>query len=101
MTTRVYSVHKPDLPPWEMPSRFKHDITYFATPPGQQGVPQSLAEGQWWVRLEDARKIYDDGVIRIVSPLDSSTTAELELTEEQELWLQWMIENEIEHVRLQ
>jgi hypothetical protein len=44
--------------------------------------------------------MYEEGVLRIVSPLDSSTTAELEITEEQEAWLQWVIENEIEQIRL-
>ena len=60
----------------------------------------SLAEGEWWVRLEDARDIYDGGTIRIVSPLDSASTSELEITEDQEAWLLWMIDNRIEHVRL-
>jgi len=89
------------LPPFEMPGRFRHDVTYFCTPAGEPGAPQTLAEHEYWVRLEDARRIYEDGVVRIVSPLDSATTAELEITEEQEAWLEWMIEYEIEHVRLE
>ena len=67
-----------------MPARFKHDITYFVTLAGEQGVPETIAAGEWWVRQEDAQRVYDEGVIRIVSPLDSTTTAELEITEEQE-----------------
>ena len=101
MPTLVYAVDKPELPPFEMPARFKHDITYFVTPAGEQGVPETIALGEWWVRREDARRIYDEGVIRIVSPLDSATTAELEITEEQEAWLKWMLRHEIEHLRLQ
>ncbi len=84
-----------------MSARFKHDITYFVTPSGNPGVPESLAKGEWWVQREDARRIYDEGIIRIVSPLDSGVTAELEITEEQEAWLEWIIQNEIEHVRLE
>ena len=101
MTTHVYAVEKPQLPPFEMPARFKHDITYFVTPAGEQGVPETIAAGEWWVRQEDAQRVYDEGVIRIVSPLDSATTAELEITEEQEAWLEWMIQHEIEHLRLE
>ena len=101
MTTLVYSVENPEFAPFEMSARFKHDITYFVTPPGEVGVPESLAKGEWWVRKEDAHRIYDEGIIRIVSPLDSATTVELEITEEQETWLEWMIQNEIEHVRLE
>lgn len=84
-----------------MPTRFKHDVAYFATPAGQSGVPDTIEEGEWWVRLEDARRIYDDGVIPVVSPLNSEITAEIEISEEQEMWLDWMIANEIEHLRLE
>jgi hypothetical protein len=100
MVVRVYAVERPDLPPFEMPDRFRHDITYFVTSPGEQGAPAILAEGEWWVRLADAHDIYDGGTIRIVSPLDSASTSELEITEEQEAWLRWMIANRIERIRL-
>lgn len=100
MTVQVTAVHKPDLPPFEMPDRFRHDVTYFCTPAGDEGAPAKLGSHEYWVRLEDSRTIYDDGVIRIVSPLDSATTAELEITDEQEAWLEWMIEHEVEHIRL-
>ena len=101
MSTLVYAVEKSQLPPFEMPARFKHDIIYFVTQAGEQGAPESIAEGEWWVRRVDALRIYDEGVIRIVSSLDSANTTELEITEEQEAWLNWMIQHEIEHLRLE
>ncbi|MGB6044260.1 MAG: hypothetical protein WBF93_13970 [Pirellulales bacterium] len=101
MPILVYAVEKPELPPLEMPARFKHDVTYFITPPGEQGVPETLAKGERWVRREDALRFYDEGVVRIVSPLDSANTVDVEITEEQELWLDWMIQHAIEHVRLE
>ena len=101
MPILVYAVEKPELPPFEMPARFKHDITYFVTQAGEQGVPETIAQGEWWVRREDAQRLYDEGVIRIVSPLDSANSVEVEITEEQEAWLKWMIQHEIEHVRLE
>jgi hypothetical protein len=97
---RVIAVDRPELAPLEMPPRFKYDIAYFMTPPGEQGVP-ALAEGHYWVRLDDARRVLDDGVLSLVSPLDSQNRAEAELSEEQEAWLEWMIANNIEHVRLE
>lgn len=100
MPTLVYAVDRPELPPVQMPDRFRHDITCFCTPAGESGAPRTLNPREYWVRLEDARQAYDDGVVRVVSPLDSESTAELEITEEQEDWLRWMLENEIEHVRL-
>ena len=96
---RIHSVEKPNLLPFEMPARFTTDIAYFMTPSGEQGVPV-LAHREYWVRAEDARLWLDDGVVLVVSPLDAAAKAELELTEEQEAWLEWMVANEIQHVRL-
>jgi hypothetical protein len=100
MSVRVVAVGRPEVSPFAMPDRFRHDITYFVTSPGESGAPASLGENEWWVRLADAREFYDEGILRIVSPLDSQSTAELEITEEQEAWLRWMIDNQIEHIRL-
>jgi hypothetical protein len=97
---RVFAADRQDLAPLEMPARFKHDIAYFMTPSGEQGVPP-LAEGHYWVRLDDARRWLDEGVLSLVSPLDSQNRAEAEISEEQEAWLEWMVANNIEHVRLE
>jgi hypothetical protein len=83
-----------------MPARFKHDIAYFMTPAGEAGVP-SLASGEYWVRLDDARRLLDDGVLVLVSPLDSENHTEVEISEDQEKWLEWMIAHRIEHVRIE
>jgi hypothetical protein len=100
MPIYVHAVDQPDLPPLAMPERFRHEVTYFMTPPGEHGVPK-LPEGEYWVRLEDSRRIYDEGALSLVSPLDSENKTEVELTEEQEAWLEWMIEHEVEHIRLE
>jgi hypothetical protein len=100
VTVRVHAVDRPELAPFAMPDRFRHDVTYFVTSPGESGAPDHLGEGEWWVGQADAQRIFDEGTIRIVSPLDSTSTAELEITEEQEAWLRWMIDNGIERIRL-
>lgn len=100
MSILVHAVGRPEVPPFEMPDRFRHDVTYFCTPAGQQDAPERLAEGEYWIRRDDARRIYDDGVVTLVSPLDSSTRTEIEITEEQEAWLAWMIQNDVQHVRV-
>ena len=100
MTAYVHAMGRSDVKPFPMPDRFRHDVTYFCTPAGDPGAPSSLGAREYWVRAEDARRIYDDGVLRIVSPLDSETTAEIEISEEQEAWLEWMLEHGIEHVRI-
>jgi hypothetical protein len=100
MSVRVVPVERPEVVPFQMPDRFRHDVTYFVTSPGESGAPAVLGENEWFVRLADAQRFYEEGVLRIVSPLDSQSTAELEITEEQEAWLSWMIDNRIEHIRL-
>lgn len=99
MATLVLAVAQPQLGPFRMSDRFRHEVTFFMTPGDVAGAP-ILAKGEYWVRLDDARLALDDGVVRIVSPLDSANRAEIEITEEHEQWLEWMIANAVEHVRL-
>ena len=99
MATLVHAVSLPQLPPFSMSDRFKHEITYFMSLPGEGGVPK-LPPGEYWVRLTDSRTWLDDGVFRLVSPLDSENRTEIELSEEQESWLEWMVAHAVEHIRL-
>lgn len=96
----VTAVDQPTAPPLSMPTRFRHDVTYFATPPGVQDAPAKLAESEYWIRQPDARQILDDGVFTIVSPLDSDSRTEIEITEDQERFLDWLLKHQIQHVRL-
>jgi hypothetical protein len=95
----VHAADRADVPPLEMPARFAHDIAYFMTPPGERGAPK-LPAREYWIDLADARRWLDEGVILLVSPLDSENQAEVELSEEQEAWLEWLLANNIQHVRL-
>jgi hypothetical protein len=96
----VRAIDKPDVPPLEMPARFRTDIAYFMTPAGVGGAPK-LPAGEYWITLNDARRWLEEGVVEVISPLDSVHSTEFELTEEQENWLRWMVEHEIQHVRVE
>ena len=96
----VKPVDKPAVAPFEMPARFRTDIAYFMTPAGVGGAPK-LPAGEYWISLDDARRWLDEGVVEVISPLDSVHSTEFELTEEQENWLRWMVENQIQHVRVE
>jgi hypothetical protein len=96
----VKSVDQPDVAPFEMPARFRTDVAYFMTPSGERGSPK-LAAGEYWISLEDARRWLEDGVVEVISPLDSVHSTEFELTEEQENWLRWLVENKVQHVRIE
>lgn len=99
MSTLVRAVGKPEVPPLSMSDRFRTEVAYFMSVPGEQGVPR-LPEGDYWVRLDDARRWYDEGVIELVSPLDSENKTEVELREEHELWLEWMLKHAVQHIRV-
>ncbi len=100
MPVTVHAVDRAEVLILSMPDRFRHDVTYFATPAGVQDAPAALAEREYWIRTDDARRILDDGVIVIVSPLDSASRTEIEITEEQERFLEWLLQNQVQHVRL-
>jgi hypothetical protein len=36
----------------------------------------------------------------VVSPLDAETVAEIDLSEDQERWLEWMKKNNLTHIRV-
>jgi hypothetical protein len=99
MPLRITAVGRPDVPEFSMPERFRHDVSYFMTAPDEAGVP-SLGPGEYWIRREEARQWLDDGVFRLISPLDSANRTEIELSEEQEAWLEWMVQHGVEHIRL-
>lgn len=100
MSVAVHAVDRPEVPPFVMPDRFVHEITYFMAIPGEGDVPE-LPPGHYWIRRSDAQRWLDEGSFSLVSPLDSASRTEIELTEEQEDWLQWLVTHDVEHVRLE
>ncbi|MBA3313130.1 MAG: hypothetical protein M3552_03905 [Planctomycetota bacterium] len=99
MPVQVIAVDRPDVPACSMPERFRHEITFFASDHATDGG--GLPEGEWSIDLLEAETILGDGVVRLVSPLDSESRAEIELSEEQEAWLEWVVKHRVERVRLQ
>jgi hypothetical protein len=97
----VHAVNRPDVAPLTVSDRFRHEITYFMSLPGEPGVPASLPRGHYWVSLERAREWLDDGVFHLVSPLDSENQTEVELSEEHETWLEWLVAHDVEQIRLE
>ena len=58
MSTFVYAVDKPELPPLEMPHRFQSDIRYFITQSDNESLSE-LPSNQYDVSLEEAEKSKD------------------------------------------
>jgi hypothetical protein len=99
MGVLVYAVDRPELPPFPMPDRFRHEVAYFMDFPADQGRGQPPA-GEYRIDLGQAQAWYDQGAILLVSPLDSENRTEVELSEEQENWLEWLLANQVSRIRL-
>jgi hypothetical protein len=98
--TQIIPLDVPGIVPMVMPDRFRKEIVYFMTPADGNGAP-ACGNHEYWVRLEDSERWLDDGFFTLVSPLDAESVAEIELSEDQERWLEWMVQNQISHVRVQ
>lgn len=97
---KVHSVGRPTPVSKSISPRLRTQLVYFAAPAHAQDVPP-LAENEYFFRLDETRKVLEDGVIELVSPLDTANMTEVEITEEQEEFLEWLAAHELEHVRLE
>jgi len=97
---KIIAVDLPAVPPLDLPERFRMEIVYFMTLPGEKGAPVKMDDGEYWIDLGDAKKWLDEQVVYVVSPLDAENQAEIELTEYHEAFLQWVVENNAQHVRI-
>ena len=99
MAVQVRAYGRDDVPCFEMPERFRHEVTFFASDRGPGGEP--LGAGEWWIDRGEAENVLADGIVRVASPLASEGRAEIELSEEQEAWLEWVVKNKVERVVLE
>ena len=81
-------------------ARFRMEVVYFMTPSDHPGSPK-LAADEYWIRFEDAQRCLEEGVVSIVSPLAAEAMADIELTEYHERWLEWLTNEQVEHIRIQ
>jgi hypothetical protein len=95
----LVAVGRPDVGRLPVSPKLRSQLVYFMTPAGSPGVPP-LGENEYWFAKADVAKWLDEGVICLVSPLDSENFTEVELSDEQEAMLQWLAANRVEHVRV-
>lgn len=98
---KVIAVDRPEVAPLEMPARFRTEIVFFMSSPGENGAPADLGPGEYWINLGAARKWLDELVVYVVSPLDAENKAEIELSEDHERWLEWLVTHGIQRVRME
>lgn len=97
MSVTLLAVGRPEVPSIAMPDRFRHEISYFmatSTPSGEKP-----GRDEYVLNLAELQTVLDDGCVTLVSPLDSDSHAEIELSEDHERWLEWVQKHHVERVR--
>lgn len=96
---RVVAVGRNEVAARPISERMRSQLVYFASGPDRPGVPK-LGESEYFIKREDTAELLRDGVMSLVSPLDTANTTEVELTDEQIELLEWLEQNDVEHVRV-
>lgn len=101
MAVSVLAVGRSDVPPIAMPDRFRQEIAYFmaacSTTAGT--ASEKPVAGEYALSLTELQTVLDDGCVTLVSPLDSDTHAEIELSEDHERWLEWVLRHAVDRIR--
>jgi hypothetical protein len=87
------------MAPRAISSKLRVQLAYFAAVP-RPGEGPALGENEYFFPAGAIAQTLDDGVILLVSPLDTANMTEVELSEEQEELLQWLRDSGVEHVRV-
>jgi hypothetical protein len=95
----LVAVDHPEVAPLPISPRMRTQLGYFMTPADAPGLPP-LGEDEYWIAAADVAKWIDEGVLYLVSPLDTANMTEVELSEEQEALLQWLRDHSVQHVRV-
>jgi hypothetical protein len=96
---KLVSIDRPEVPPLPLSARLKSQLVYFRTMADAPGVPV-LEEDEYWFARDEVGKWLSEGVFYLVSPLDTENKTEVELSEEQEVFLGWLEEHGVQHVRV-
>ncbi|MDB5349131.1 MAG: hypothetical protein JWN86_378 [Planctomycetota bacterium] len=89
----------PAVAPRPISERLRSQLVYFGVPSGIAGVP-TLGDSEYWFDPAEVSRWLDDGVISLISPLDTANMTEVELSEEQESFLGWLVKEGVKHVRV-
>jgi hypothetical protein len=96
----LISVDNPTAPALEISARLRSQLVYFMTPPEAPQVPP-LHANEYWIDAAQTAQWLADGVLEVVSPLDDEHRTTVELSEEQETFLEWLATHRVQHIRLQ
>lgn len=90
------AVDKPELEPYEISRTLRGQLHYFT----EGEIRDNNRPDDYFFPLEHTSELLDAGVFYLISPLDDRNRAEIEITAEQEVFLEWLVSNEIERVHV-
>ncbi len=93
---KIVALKNQEAPSLDVSNRIKQEIVYFATASNSDG----LATEEYTIDVGEARRILDQGVLHVVSPLRAENAAEVEISEDAERLLEWVLEYDIHQIRL-
>jgi hypothetical protein len=96
---RVTSVDNPSAVPIDISERMRSQLVYFMTPSDAPHVPPLEAD-EYWINAQSAAQWLEEGVFELMSPLDSNNNTTIELSEEQEIFFEWLVTYQVQHIRL-
>lgn len=97
---RLVPLDHAEVAPLAISARLRSQLVYFARPGGGAGVPE-LQPGELYFDPAEITTWLDEGVISLVSPLDTDNTTDVELSEDQESLLEWLKQHGVRHVRVE
>jgi hypothetical protein len=95
----IQPLDQPAIPSKAISARLRSQLVYFASPEPSEGAP-ALGENEYFLPAKDVARFLDDGFVSLVSPLDTANMTEVELSDEQEDFLNWLFHNKIQHIRV-
>lgn len=92
----VIPLDKPEIAPYEISATLRKQLPYFT----EGRIHDTGSTDQFLFPIARTSELLEDGVFYVVSPLDDQNQAEIEITDEQEDLLEWLVSNQIEDVRI-
>jgi hypothetical protein len=100
LSYKIVSIEPAIEKPFPISFTLKNQLNYFVVTKSAEDE-QRLATNEFEVDLNEVARWAESGVIRMVSPLDSSHFAEVELSFEQLDLLEWLLAGQVKRLRVE
>ena len=87
---------KTEIAPYEISGTLRKQLPYFT----EGKIHDTSDPDRFFFPIARTTELLEDGVFYVVSPLDDQNQAEIEITDEQEDLLEWLVSNRIEEVQV-